>query len=111
MRTSAALILILLMVIITGCNPEAPRVRVQNQNQNIIDVALKPPSGRTININDVSSTGQTNYIEVPGSQYEVDINIENNNVDLTTFFQADEDETYTIIVDNATTPSVRIIKP
>lgn len=103
--------LLSVVTVFAGCNPEAPRIRVQNQNQNIIDVALKPPSGTTININDVSSTGQTNYIEIPTSQYEVDINIENNNSDITTFFQADEDETYTIIVDNAPTPTVRIIKP
>jgi hypothetical protein len=103
------------LLIITGlllgfvaCNPEAPRVRVQNQNQEIVDVALKPPSGSTININDVSAGAQTGFIEVPSSNYEVDVNVENVSEDATTFFQADEDGNYTIIVANTSPPTVTV---
>ena len=53
-----------------------------------MDVALKPPSGSTININDVSAGAQTGFIEVPESSYEVDVNVENVSEDATTFFQA-----------------------
>jgi len=95
----------------TACTPEAPRVRVQNQNQEIVDVALKPPSGSTININDVSVGAQTGYIEVPSSSYEVDVNVENVSPNITTFFQADEDGKYTIIVTNTSPPIVRVNQP
>jgi hypothetical protein len=103
------------LLIITGillgfaaCTPEAPRIRVQNQNQEIVDVALKPPSGSTININDVSASAQTGYIEVPSSNYEVDVNVENVSPNATTFFRADKDGNYTIIVTNTSPPTVRV---
>lgn len=94
------------LMILAACNPESPRVRVQNQNSQIIDVALKPPSGSTININDVSGGNQTSYIEVTSSNYEVDVNIENVSSNITTHFQAEEDNSYTIIVSNTTPPTV-----
>jgi PBP1b-binding outer membrane lipoprotein LpoB len=104
--TLAALILIFL----ASCSPESPRVKVQNQNSQVVDVALKPPSGSTININDVSAGNETSYIEVPSSNYEVDVNVENVSSNITTFFQADEDGNYTIVVSNASPPSVRVNK-
>ena len=93
-----------------ACAPEAPRVRVENQNQEIVDVALKPPSGSTININDVGFVAQTRYLEVPSSNYEVDVNVENVSPNATTFFRADEDGNYTIIVANTSPPTVRVIQ-
>lgn len=102
------LIITCLLLGFVACNPEAPRVRVDNQNQEIVDVALKPPSGSTININDVSAGAQTGFIEVPPSNYEVDVNVENISQDATTFFQADEDGNYTIIVLNTSPPTVTV---
>lgn len=109
MRKRILLIAALLFVFV-ACNPEAPKVRVQNQNSQIADVALKPPSGSTININDVSPGAQTSYIEVPSSNYEVDINIENVSPNITTHFFAEEDNSYTIVVSNTTPPSVIVRK-
>lgn len=109
MRTKILLIAGLLFVFI-ACNPEAPKVRVQNQNAQVADVALKPPSGSTININDVSAGAQTSYIEVPSSNYEVDVNIENVSPDITTHFYAEEDNSYTIVVSNTTPPTVIVRK-
>ena len=100
----------LLLITLAACSPEAPRVRVQNQNQEIVDVALKPPSGSTININDVSAGNETSFIEVPASSFEVDVNVENVSPNITTFFQADEDGNYTIIVTNTVPPTVRVNK-
>jgi len=105
-RTIALAALILIGFV--ACSPESPRVRVQNQNSQVIDVALKPPSGSTININDVSGGNETSYIEVPTSNYEVDVNVENVSPNVTTHFQAEEDGSYTIIVSNSTPPTVNI---
>jgi hypothetical protein len=105
------LILTGLLLGLSACAPESPRVRVQNQNQEIVDVALKPPSGSTINIDDVSAGVQTSYIEVPSSNYEVDVNVENISPNITTFFQADEDGNYTIIVANTSPPTFRVNQP
>ena len=102
--TLAALILISFV----ACSPESPRVKVQNQNTQVIDVALKPPSGSTININDVSGGSETSYIEVPTSNYEVDVNVENVSPNVTTHFQAEEDGSYIIVVSNSTPPTVSL---
>lgn len=107
---NSLLITTCLLLGFAACTPEAPKVRVQNQNQEIVDVALKPPSGSTININDVSAGNETSYIEVPSSNYEVDVNVENVSSNITTFFQADEDGNYTIVVSNASPPSLRVNK-
>lgn len=102
--------LIAAIVVITfvACTPESPRVRVQNQNSQVVDVAIKPPSGSTININDVSGGKETSYIEVPSSNYEVDVNIENVTPNVTTHFRADDDGSYTIVVSNTTPPNINI---
>lgn len=100
-----------LLLVLQACAPEAPRVRVQNQYQQIADVALKPPSGSTININDVGAGAQTGYIEIPASKFEVDVNIENTNEDVTTFFQSYDDETYTIVIESTSPPSAKVKKP
>lgn len=95
-----------ILFLFAACSQESPRVKVQNQNSQIVDVALKPPSGSTININDVSGGSQTSYIEVPSSNYEVDVNIENVSSKITTHFHADKDNSYTIVVSNTTPPTV-----
>lgn len=107
MRNTLALA-VLLSAAFIACTPESPRVRVQNQNSEIVDVALKPPSGSTINLNDVSAGNQTAYIEVPVSNYEVDVNVENTTPNVTTHFRADEDGNYTIVVSNTVPPTVTV---
>lgn len=102
--TLAALILISFV----ACSPESPRVKVQNQNSQVVDVALKPPSGSTININDVSGGNESSYIEVPTSNYEVDVNVENVSPNITTHFRAEEDGNYTIVVSGSTPPNVNV---
>ncbi len=97
-----------IFVSIVACSKELPRVRVQNQHSQVVDVALKPPSGSTININDVSGSSQTSYIEVPPSNYEVDVNIENISSKITTHFLAEEDKSYTIVVENTSPPVVKV---
>ena len=96
------------LITIAACTPESPRVRVQNQNSQVVDVALKPPSGSTININDISGGNETSYIQVPSSNYEVDVNVENITPNITTHFRADEDGSYTIVVSNTVSPAVNI---
>ena len=96
------------LITIAACTPESPKVRVQNQNSQVVDVALKPPSGSTININDVSGGNETSYIEVPSSNYEVDVNVENISPNITTHFRADEEGNYTIVVSNTVPPSVNV---
>ena len=96
------------LIIFTACSPESPKVKVQNQNSEVVDVALKPPSGSTININDVSAGNETSPIEIPASNYEVDVNAENVTPNVTTHFRADEDESYTIIISNTAPPTVTI---
>jgi len=98
-------------LILTGfvaCSPESPRVKVQNQNSQVVDVALKPPSGSTININDVSGGNETSYIDVPVSNYEVDVNIENITPNVTTFFRAEDDGSYIVVVSNSAPATVNV---
>jgi hypothetical protein len=64
-----------------------------------------------VNINDVGPNSTTGYIEVPTSQYEVDVNIENVSPSTTTFFTASGDESYTIAVLNTVPPTVRVDRP
>jgi hypothetical protein len=104
------MIVAITLIIIAACTPESPRVRVQNQNSQVVDLALKPPSGSTININDISGGNETSYIEVPSSNYEVDINVENITPNVTTHFRADEDGSYTIVISNTVPPAVNIRK-
>lgn len=98
----------LILIGFVACSPEAPRVKVQNQNSQVVDVALKPPSGSTININDVSGGNETSYIDVPVSNYEVDVNVENVTPNATTFFRAEDDGSYTIVVSNSAPPVVNV---
>ncbi len=98
----------LLLISFAACSTEPPRVKVQNQNSQVVDVALKPPSGSTININDVSGGKETLYIEVPVSNYEVDVNVENVSPNITTHFRAEDDGSYTIVVTNSTPPTVNV---
>lgn len=99
---------VLMLITLAACSPESPRVKVQNQNSQVVDVALKPPSGSTININDISSGNETSYIEVPTSNYEVDVNIENVTPNVTTHFLAEDDGSYTIVVSSSTPPAVNV---
>jgi hypothetical protein len=94
-----------------GCSKDPPKVRASNQRPTVADVQLKPPSGSTVNINDVGPSSTTGYIEVPESQYEVDVNIENVSASATTFFTASEDESYTIVVLNTDPPTARVDSP
>lgn len=107
-KLNRALIVTALFVGLMVCNPELPQIRVQNQNKQVVDVALKPPSGSTININEVSGGNETSYIEVSTSNYEVDVNVENVTPNVTTHFLAEEDGSYTIVVSNSTPPTVNV---
>ena len=100
-----------LLLCLSSCSNDPPRVRVSNQRQEITDVQLKRSSGTTVNINDVGPGSTTGYIEVSVSPYEVDAKVENVSPSATTFFTADEDETYTVVVLNTTPPTVRVDKP
>ncbi len=94
-----------------GCSKDKPKVRVSNQRNDITDVQLKRQSGNTVNINDVGANATTGYIEVDVSNYEVDAKPENVSGNATTFFNAQEDKLYTIVVLNTTPPSVRVQEP
>lgn len=98
----------LMLITLAACSPESPRVKVQNQNSQVVDVAIKPPSGSTININDVEGGNETSYIEVPVSNYEVDVNVENVTPNVTTHFWAEDDGSYTIVVSNSTPAAVNV---
>ena len=94
-----------------GCSKDKPKVRVNNQRADITDVQLKRQSGNTININDVGRNSTTGYIEVDVSTYEVDAKPENVSGNTTTFFSAEEDKLYTVVVLNTTPPAVRVDTP
>jgi hypothetical protein len=107
-RTSIAIALILLLV---GCSKEKPKVRVMNQRSDIVDVQLKRQSGNTYNINDVAGNSATGYIEVDVANFEVEAKPENVSGKATTFFTAEEDKSYTIVIPSTITPTVRVEQP
>ncbi len=91
-----------------GCSKDKPRVRVNNQRNEITDVQLKRQTGNTYNINDVGANSVTGYIEVDVSNYEVDVKPEGTTGNATSFFVAEEDKSYTVVVLNTTPPTVRV---
>ena len=109
--TICGLVVVTILISVVGCSEDAPMVRVSNQRPTVADVQLKPPSGSTVNINDVGPNSTTGYIEVPTSQYEVDANVENVSTSATTFFTAAEDEFHTIVVLNTDPPTLRVDRP
>lgn len=102
---------IVLCLSLFGCSKDKPKVRVSNQRNDITDVQLKRQTANTININDVGANSTTGYIEVDVSNYEVDAKPENVSGNATTFFMAEEDKTYTIVVLNTNPPTVRVDTP
>ena len=112
MHTMSRLIIIGgLLIGISACSSDPPRVRVSNQRAEITDVQLKRSSGNTYNLNDVGPNSATGYINVEPSNYEVDANVEGVSPSATTLFTADEDEAYTIVVLNTTPPTLRVDRP
>lgn len=110
-KTLAAVATIMLCLSLFGCSKDKPKVRVNNQRSEITDVQLKRQSGNTYNINDVGGSSTTGYIEVDVSTYEVDVKPENVSGNATTFFTAEEDKLYTIVVLNTNPPTVRVDTP
>lgn len=106
-----ALIVAVLLMSLSACSSDPPRVRVSSQRPEITDVQLKRSSGNTYNINDVGANSTTGYTEIDPSNYEVDAKVEGVSPSATTFFTADEDESYTIVVLNTTPPTLRVDKP
>jgi hypothetical protein len=105
------IVLTALVITLSACSPDPPRVRVSNQRSQTTDVQLKRSSGNTYNINDVGPSIATGYIEVDPSSYEVDAKIEGVSASATSFFTADEDQSYTVVVINSDPPTVRVDKP
>lgn len=95
-------------IVMSGCSKDKPRVRVNNQRGEITDVQLKRQSGNTYNINDVVPNSTTGYIEVEVSNYEIDAKPEGSTGSATSFFLAEEDKSYTVVVLNTTPPSIRV---
>ncbi|MBI3193561.1 MAG: hypothetical protein HYZ34_03715 [Ignavibacteriae bacterium] len=100
-----------ILFILSSCTTELPKVRVSNQRTEIIDVQLKRSGGSTYNINDVVGFSSTGYIEVERNVYEVDVKIEENAKSASTFFVAEEDKTYTIVLSSTNPPIVTVTKP
>lgn len=100
-----------LLIGLSACSSDPPRVRVASQRPEITDIQLKRSSGNTININDVGPNSTTGYINVDPSNYEVDAKVEGVSPSATTFFTADEDESYTIVVLDTNPPTLRVDRP
>lgn len=110
-RQLTVITLIVVSLILTSCSKDKPKVRVTNQRGDITDVQLKRSVGNTYNINDVGGGATTGYIEVDVSSYEVDAKPENVSGKATTFFSAEEDKLYTVVVLNTNPPAVRVDTP
>ncbi len=100
-----------LLISLASCSTDPPRVRISNQRTEITDVQLKRSSGNTYNFNDVGASSATGYTEVEPSNYEVDAKVEGISASATSYFTADEDESYTVVILNTTPPTVRVDKP
>ena len=110
-KISRLIVIASLIIGLSACSSDPPRVRVSNQRVEITDVQLKRSSGNTYNLNDVGPNSATGYINVEPSNYEVDAKVEGISASATTFFTADEDESYTIVVLNTTPPTLRVERP
>lgn len=110
-KMSHFIVILFLIVGLSSCSSDPPRVRVSNQRTEITDVQLKRSGGNTYNLNDVGPNSATGYINVDPSNYEVDGKVEGISPSATTFFTANEDESYTIVVLNTTPPTLRVDRP
>ena len=102
---------LVLALLASACSQDPPRVRVRNERPTEVDVELKPPSGATIHIDDVAPGTTTAYATLNAGIYEVDANITGVSASVETFFSADTDRQYTVVVVNSTPPTVRIDSP
>ena len=82
--------------------------RITSYNVCYTKLLRKPRSGSTININDVGPRSATGYVDIPATAYEVDAKVENVSASATTFFTADMDQTYTVVVLDGDPPTVRV---
>lgn len=103
--------LVIILIGLSACSTDPPKVRVSNQRAEVTDVQLKRSSGNTYNFNDIGAGTSTGYVEVESSTYEVEAKVEGISESATTFFTAGEDESYTVVVMNSTPPTVRVDKP
>ncbi|MER3525279.1 MAG: hypothetical protein C4326_14865 [Ignavibacteria bacterium] len=108
MRAYLYIACVAVLLLPLACAKEKPKVRVENRRAELIDVQLKRQQGSTINFNDVGGGATTGFVEVDRATYELDVKVEGLSTDATTFFTAEEDKQYGVVVPKTTPPSVRI---
>lgn len=103
--------LVIVLVSLSACSTDPPKVRVSNQRAEVTDVQLKRSSGNTYNFNDIGAGTSSGYVEVETATYEVEAKVEGVSESATTFFTAAEDQSYTVVVMNSSPPTVRVDNP
>jgi hypothetical protein len=97
-----------------GCSSDPedpPRFRIRNDRTTKANVQIKTSGGNTININDVQAGQTSGYQEAAAGQIEATAVIQGEAVSPTVTFNASTNATYTVVVANATPPTLNVISP
>lgn len=103
-----ASLLLGIVLITTACSSEPPSVRVQNLRTNKANVQIKLANSNTININDVNAGATSSYQEIVTGASMATAVIQNERDSPSIIFTADEDKNYTVVIQNGTTPTLKV---
>lgn len=91
-------VILTIVTILIGCSEEPPSIRIYNQHTEKANVQVKPSDGNTINHNDVMPGTFTGYKDIAEGRCEVTAEIQKDSSKPFTFFNAENDNNYIVIV-------------
>ncbi|MFH1195642.1 MAG: hypothetical protein V1720_07995 [bacterium] len=91
-----------------ACSEEPPSVRVKNERTTKVNVQVKQYNDNTININNVEGGTVSGYQDIAEGTFTANAVIQNETESPSITFRAANDNNYTVVVVNATPPTLRI---
>jgi hypothetical protein len=90
---------------------DPPKFRIRNDRAGKANIQIKTSGGNTININDVQGGQSTGYQEAAAGRIDATATIQGETVSPSTYFIAEVNSTYTVVVANTTPPTLSVINP
>ena len=102
---------LLVGILSCGKDPSPPQFRVKNDRASKASLQVKTSAGNTVNINNVEPGSTSVYQQVAAGQVDITVQITGVSGDYTSTFNAQNDQTFTIVVANTTPPTVNVVSP